>query len=205
MIRVPQAALDWFDLPRSIACIVIIGGGYGIVVWRTVHLGGSPVGVLFAAPFVAFALAPALLALLPRYADWVAERVWTPWQGIYRAFDDHQIRVVEARDTLWFSSDDVHAALSMKRREAVLRAMSTTERRVDPDAGEMLSSDGLMRLLRSSTDRTALRLLTWANNDVRRVWQKKRDMQGIGDPSPSPSPNPPPSASASSAPPRTTE
>ncbi len=174
MIRVPIAWLDWFDLRRSIAWIAVIGGGYAFAVWRTYEHGGSPFGVLCAAPLVAFALAPAIVALLPGYVRWVDERVWTPWQGIYHAFDDHQIRVVEARGALWFASDDVHAALRLKRRDGVLRALRTAERRDDPDVGEVLSNNGLVKLLGRSTDRDTLRFLAWADG-VRRVWQKRRD------------------------------
>ena len=177
MIRVPVAWLDWFTLRRALVWIAVFGGGYAFVVWRAYTHGGSPSGLLAWAPIVGFVLAPALLALVPGFDAWVRERVWTPWQGIYYAFDDHQVRVVEARDRLWFASADVHAALSMKRRDGVLRSMTAAERRIDPDAGEMLSNAGLVRLLGASTERRALRLLTWADHDVRRVWQKKRDMQ----------------------------
>ena len=177
MIRVPLAWLDWFTLRRALVWIVVIGGSYAFVVRRAYLHGGSPFGLLACAPIVGVLLAPALIALVPGVDAWVRERVWTPWQGIYHAFDDHQIRVVEARGLLWFASDDVHAALSMKRRDAVMRPMTSTERRLDPDTGEMLSNAGLARLLGASTERRAFRLLTWADHDVRRVWQKKRDMQ----------------------------
>ncbi len=175
MIRVPLALLDWFDLPRSLATIGVVGGGYALLVWRVDERGGSPLGLLAAAPVVAFVLAPALLALFPEYVRWIHERTWAPWHGTYHAFDDHQIRVVEARGCLWFSSIDVHAALRLQRRAGVLRVMRATERRDDPALGEVLSNAGLVRLLGNSTDRTTLRLLAWADRDVRGLWQKKRD------------------------------
>ena len=179
MIRVPIAWLEWFDLRRSLVWIVLLGGGYGFFVWRAYHAGSSPFGLLAWAPVVGVLLAPAITALVPGVDEWIRERTWKPWQGIYYAFDDHQIRVVEARGVLWFSSEDVHAALTMKRRDAVIGPMNASERRIDPEAGEMLSNAGLARLLGVSTERRTLRLLTWADQ-VRRVWQKKRDMQGNG-------------------------
>lgn len=176
MIRIPVAWLDWFDLRRALIWIALLGGGYAFFVWRAFHFGGSPYKLLAWAPIIGVLLAPALIALVPGFDGWVRERVWKRWQGIYYAFDDHQIRVVEARGVLWFASEDVHAALSMKRRDAVIGPMNIAERRIDPDAGELLSNAGLARLLGASTERRSLRLLTWADQ-VRRVWQKKRDMQ----------------------------
>ena len=198
MIRIPVAWLDWFDLRRALIWIAVFGGGYAFFVWRAYHVGGSPFKLLAMAPVVGMLLAPAIIALVPGFDLWVRERVWKPWQGIYHAFDDHQIRVVEARGVLWFASEDVHAALSMKRRDAVLGPMTIAERRIDPEAGEMLSNAGLARLLGASTERRSLRLLTWADQ-VRRVWQKKRDMQA-GDFAPAtveaPTAKPPPTPPA---------
>ena len=175
MIRPPRALLDWFDVPRSLAVIAIVGGGYALLVWRVDERGDSPFGLLAAAPVVACVLAPALLALFPAYLRWIHERTWKRWQGAYHAFDDHQIRVVESRGGLWFSSIDVHAALRLDRRVGVLRVMRAAERRDDGDLGEVLSNAGLVRLLGRSTDRTTLRFLAWADRDVRGLWQKKRD------------------------------
>ena len=187
MMRVPAAFLEWLSFRRSVVLAVVVLGGYVAFVMRLRHLYGAsdPERVVSLAvtmaPIAGLLLAPALIGIVFGYAGWVHERVWTPWQGTYHAFDDHQIRVVEARDRLWFSSKDVHAALAMPRREAVMRAMKTAERRDDPDAGELLSNDGLRHLLGRSTDRSALRLLAWADRDVRRIWQKKRDMQSLDD------------------------
>ena len=180
MMRIPRAWSDWFDLPRALVWIAVIGGGHAFFVWTTWTRGGSPLRAMWLAPFVGLALAPALVALVSGYVGWALERAWASWQGVYHAFDDHQIRVVEARGALWFASDDVHAALSMRPRAAVLKAMSTAECRDDPDAGTMLSNAGLARLFGRSTERRALRLVAWADGDVRRVWQKKRDLQAAG-------------------------
>ena len=176
MMRVPRALFDWLTLPRSVAVIAIVGCGYPLLVWRASLHGDVALAMAFGlAPIAAFAIAPALIALFPGYIGWVDERTWGPWQGRYYAFDDHQIRIVEARDRLWFSSKDVHAALAMPRRDAVLKAMGVTEIRRDDALGEVLSNAGLVRLLGRSTDRRALRLVAWAEGDIRRPWQKKRD------------------------------
>jgi hypothetical protein len=182
-IRVPVALIEWFDLRRSVTVIVVVLGGYTAYLYRLHRLVGADhpdvvvSAAVTAAPLVALVLAPALIGLAFGYVRWVRERVWTPWQGIYHAFDDHQIRVVEARDRLWFSSDDVHAALGAKPRPAVLRALTTSRYRRDDGLGDVLSNDGLAALFGRSTDRLALRLIRWADGDVRRPWQKRRDAE----------------------------
>jgi hypothetical protein len=179
MIRVPLAWLNWFTLRRSIAWIAIIGGGYALMVWRAYSRGGDPTGSVtmlsLFAPVVAFVLAPAIIGLFVGYVGWTRERTWEPWQGRYYAFDDHQIRIVEARGGLWFSSRDVHAALRLKARPGALRSLRGTERLCDDALGDTLSSEGLKALFGRSTDRRILRLLWWAEHDVRRPWQNRRD------------------------------
>ncbi len=179
MMRVPRALADWFDFRRSVTIIVVVLGGYVAWLYRVTHApdvdrtqafgaalgGGVVVGVVLALP---------LIGLVFGFVDFVDERVWTPWQGIYHAFDDHQIRVVEARGVLWFCSADVHAALGMRRRAGVTRSLRALERHEDPEAGEMLSNAGLVRLLGKSTDRSTLRFLAWADRDVHRQWQRRR-------------------------------
>lgn len=186
MMRIPIAWLDWLDFRRSIALIAIVLGGD--VAWllhlaRVLGAGHADALVTAAvttAPLVGLLLAPALIGLFFGAGDWVAERVWTPWQGIYRAFDDHQIRVVEARGVLWFSSVDVRAALGLPRRPGPIRALRALERHEDPEAGEMLSNAGLARLFGRSTDRSTLRLLAWAERDVHRPWQRAREATTTG-------------------------
>ena len=179
MMRVPRALFDWLDFRRSLAIIVVVLGGYVAWLYRLSHLlgpGHDDVMVsaaVAAAPLVGFLLAPALIGLVFGMSDFVDERVWTPWQGIHHAFDDHPIRVVEARGILWFCSADVHAALGRKHRAGVLRALRVLERHDDPEAGEMLSNAGLVRLLGKSTDRSTLRFLAWAERDVQRPWAKQ--------------------------------
>jgi hypothetical protein len=167
--RVPAAFYDWLTVPRSLALVAIAVGAMVLAVTR----GGAYVA-LQVAPLSAMLVAAPVIALAGHYFGWVEERVWAPWQGIYHAFDDHQIRVVEMRDRLWFSSDDVHAALAMPKRTAVLHAMRSVECRRDETIGPVLSTDGLANLLGRSTDRRALRLLNWARHDVERPWTKKR-------------------------------
>ena len=177
--RVSRALFDWLTLERSIAIIVIVGGGYAWLAYRAIWHGGSVGVALGLAPFAMLLIAPAVIALFPGFIGWIDERTWEPWQGIYHAFDDHQIRVIEARDRLWFSSEDVHAMLGLPRRDAVLKAMTTTEVRADDALGETLSNAGLVRLLGRSTDRRTLKFLAWAEGDVRRPWQKKRDARDM--------------------------
>ena len=186
-MRPPQALLDWFDFRRSIVYLVVVLGGYAAYVYR-VHRGiGADradlvvAAAVNAAPVVAILLAPALIGLVSGYVGWVHERTWAPWHGRYHAFDDHQIRVVEARDRLWFSSVDVHAALGVRPRPAVLRALRTDQYRRDDALGDALSNDGLVAVFGRSTDRTALRLIRWADGDVRRPWQKGRDARGTSE------------------------
>lgn len=188
MIRVPAALLDWLDVRRSVAIVVVVLGGYAAYVWRLDRLAGADhrevvvAAALDAAPIVGFLLAPALIGVVFGCVGWIDERVWTPWQGIYHAFDDHPVRVVEARDALWFASDDVHAALAIRRRDGVLRSLRTVERRVDADGVELLSNAGLVRLLGKSTDRSALRFLSWADG-LRRVRDKRLALAtGADDP-----------------------
>jgi len=176
-VRVPRVLFDWFTLRRALAVIGIVGAGYAWLVWSAVHRGDETLIVMAvgAAPIAAFLMAPALVALFPEYLGWVDERTWEPWQGRYYAFDDHQIRVVEARGCLWFSSRDVHAALRLKARPGTLRTLRAAERLRDDALGDILSSEGLTALFGRSTDRRTLRLLWWAENDVRRPWQNRRD------------------------------
>lgn len=174
MIRIPGAWLDFFTLRRSIAWLAIIGGGYAWLLYRAAR-NDQPGRVLTLVPLVAFLLAPAVIGLFAGYVRWVDERTWAPWQGDYHAFDDHRIRVVEARDRPWFSSADVHAALGLACRPAALRALRVSECRRDAALGEVLSNEGLVALFGRSTDRQALRLVRWADGDVRRPWQKRRD------------------------------
>ena len=180
-MRLPVAVLDWFTLRRSIAIVAVVAGGLAWAVHRAMHGHGNASSVLFLAPFAALIVAPAIIGLFAGYVRWVDERTWLPVHGTYHAFDDHRIRVVEVRDRLWFSSADVHAALGIARREAVMRSLSSTERRQDEQVGEMLSNDGLVAVLGRSTDRSALRLIRWADGDVRRPWQKRRDGEGPAD------------------------
>ena len=183
MMRVPRVLFDWLDFRRSLAIIVVVLGGYVAWLYRLSRMlgpGHDDVMVsaaVTAAPLVGILLAPAVIGLVFGMSDFVDERVWTPWQGIYHAFDDHQIRVVEARGVLWFCSADVHAALGMRPRPGVTRSMRSLERHEDPEAGEMLSNAGLVRLLGKSTDRSTLRLLAWAERDVHRQWLRKRNGQ----------------------------
>jgi hypothetical protein len=202
--RVPAAFFEWLTFSRSLTIIAVAVGLEMALAIR------SPSTAAQVAPLIAFVVAAPLIALAGHYFGWIAERVWEPWQGIYHAFDDHQIRVVEARDRLWFASDDVHAVLRLPRREAVLHAMRTTECRRDEELGMVLSTGGLARLLGRSTDRQALRLLTWARHDVERPWARKRTLAGLSVPAaladeaspqaPARSPpSPPPAPTASSA------
>ena len=69
MIRVPVAWIEWFDLRRSLATIAFVGGGYGFLLWRTAAHGGSPFGLLAAAPVVAAVLALPAIGLLYGYSD----------------------------------------------------------------------------------------------------------------------------------------
>lgn len=176
-IRVPRVLFDWFTLPRALAVIAIVGVGYAWLVWSAFRRGDETLIVMAvgSAPIAAFLMAPALVALFPAYLGWVDARTWEPWQGRYYAFDDHQIRVVEARDRLWFCSRDVHAALRLKVRPGALRSLRSAERMRDDALGDILSSDGLTALFGRSTDRRVLRLLWWAERDVRRPWQNRRD------------------------------
>jgi hypothetical protein len=201
MMRVPRVLFDWLDFRRSLAIIVVVLGGYVAYVYRLSRtLADHPElvvsGAVTVAPIAGFLIAPALIGLVFGMVDFVDERVWTPWQGIYHAFDDHQIRVVEARGILWFCSDDVHAALGMKRRAGVMRTLRALERHHDPEAGEMLSNAGLIRVLGKSTDRSTLRFLAWAERDVQRQWQRQRAGASIvgelANPTVASAPTPPP-------------
>jgi len=184
--RVPRALFEWLTLWRSIAVIGVVGGGYAWLVVRASRHGEVALSVATGlAPIVAFLVAPAIIGLLSGYFGWVRERTWEPWHGRYYAFDDHQIRIVEARGRLWFSSKDVHDALGMPRRDAVLKSMSVSQIRDDDEVGEMVSNEGLVRLLGRSTERRALRLLNWADGEIRRPWQKQRDrLDRVFDPEP---------------------
>ena len=182
MMRIPPAWLEWFDLQRAIVWLLVIGGGYGWWVHRALASGRSPTGVLALAPIVAFLLAPALIQFVFLGLRWMADRSWGTWHGRYHAFDDRQVRIVESHGRLWFSTVDVHAALDLRLRAGVLAAFDTTERSDDAEIGDALSNDGLTRLLAGSTDRRVLRFLRWAEHDVRRPWQKKRDGVVVADP-----------------------
>lgn len=175
MMRIPSAWLDWFDLRRAMVWLLVIGGAYAWLVHRVLTSGRSPMGVLALAPVVAFLLAPAFIQALVLGLRWMAERPRAPWQGRYYAFDDRQIRIVESSGRLWFSTADVHAALDLSLRAGVLAAFATSQRREVHEIGDALSNEGLERLLAGSTDRHVLRFLRWAEHDVRRPWQKKRD------------------------------
>jgi hypothetical protein len=167
--RVPAAFFDWLTVRR---CVWIMAIAIGVVIAAGTH---GPGALAQAATIAGFIAAAPIIALVGHYFGWVDERVWAPWQGIYHAFDDHQIRVVEARGRLWYASDDVHEVLGMSKRDAALRAMGATECRRDAKLGVVLSSDGIARLIGPSTDRRALRLLNWARHEVERPWAKKRE------------------------------
>lgn len=168
----------------SISIIVVVLVVYALVVVYGFRQGGKGglIAALFASPFAGVAITPALLAFVLGYLAWVHERVWKPWQGRYYAFDDHQIRVVEARGRLWFASKDVHAVLGMQPRAALLAQFVASERRRDDAIGDALSNAGLVRLLGRSTDAQVLRFLSWAERDVRGPWQKKRDREMVQNP-----------------------
>jgi hypothetical protein len=179
MIRVPLAWLNWFTLRRSIAWIAIIGGGYALMVWRAYSRGDDPSGSVtvlsLLAPAVAFVLAPAIVGLFVGYVGWTRERTWEPWQGRYYAFDDHQVRVTEKREQLWFASADVHDALGVKRRDGTMQLLSVSQCVRDEELGELLSNEGLVALFGTRTERNVLRFIAWAERDVRRPWQNQRD------------------------------
>ncbi len=165
------------SLGTSVAIVAGVLACYAVVVVFAFRRGGSHglIYALFAAPVAGVLIAPAVMALLPAYLHWVRERIWHRWQGRYYAFDDRQIRVVEARGQLWFSSADVHAALGIARRPASAAAFLAAERRQDDEIGEALSNAGLARLLARSTDARVQRFLLWAERDVSRPWRNKQD------------------------------
>lgn len=172
------------SLRAAIAWLVVVLAVYALIValgWRHGGKGGL-IAAVCAAPFAGVAITPALMALLPAYIDWVTARIWQRWQGRYYAFDDHQIRIVEARGRLWFASKDVHAALGMQPRAALLAQFVAAERRRDAAIGDALSNAGLVRLLGRSTDARVLRFLSWAERDVLRPWQNKRDREMVQNP-----------------------
>lgn len=171
-------------LGRSLAWVAIVGALYAAVVRFAFCAGGGHglVGSLIGAPVVAVLVTPALLALFPAYLDWARGRIWRKWQGRYYAFDDRQIRIVGAHDALWFLSADVHAVLGMRPRIGVLSAFGSAERRRDTGLDDALSNAGLIRLLARSTDRRVRRFMRWAEHDVRRPWQKKRELEAPAGP-----------------------
>lgn len=175
MMRIPSAWLEWFDLGRAAVWLLVFGGGYAWLVHRALVSGRSPMETLALAPVVAVLLTPALIQFVVLGLRWMRDRPWAPWQGRYYAFDDRQVRIVESRGRLWFSTVDVHAALDLRLRPGTLAAFGTTERTEDGEIGDALSNEGLRRLLAGSTERRMLRFLRWAEHDVRRPWQKKRD------------------------------
>jgi hypothetical protein len=174
--RVPSAWFDWLTLRRSITIIALVVGVYAWYAWTTYRHGGKDAmtGVVTLAPLVALVIAAPLIAFVFEYAGWVEERAWAPWQGIYHAFDDHQIRVTEARDLLWFSSADVHAVLGLAPRPGRLKTLRVSECRIDDDLGVVLSNAGLVALFGRSTDRKTIRLIAWAERDVARPWRNRR-------------------------------
>ena len=180
-MRLPRAFIDGLDFRRSLAIIVVVLGGFAACLMHVRHAAGAghddavAQAALRLAPLVAFLLSPALIGLCFGFVAWVDERTWTPWQGRYHAFDDHQVRLVETRGDLWFCSADVHAALALRRRPAVMADLRPSECGNDPRLGEILSLAGLVRLLGRSTDRTRLRFLRWAERDVRKPWCHRRD------------------------------
>ncbi len=168
---------DAMGLGPSLAIIATLAGGYAVLV-AVLYARGGMDALIFAvllAPLFAMLAAQALVAFFPAYFGWVKERTWTPWQGRYYVFDQHQIRIAEADGLLWFSSADVHAVLAMPRRAGVLERFELGERRSHDEFGETLSHAGLVRLLARRTDAKALHLLRWAYNDVLRPWEKKRE------------------------------
>jgi len=175
--RVPRAWFDSLTLGRSIAIIAVVGGGYAWYAWSSYRHHGldAMTGVVALAPLVAIVIAAPSIAFVFEYVGWVEERTWAPWQGIYHAFDDHQIRVIEARDCLWFSSADVHAALGLSPRVGPLKALRVSECRDDDELGSVLSNAGLVALFGRSTDRPVIRLIAWAERDVARPWRHRRN------------------------------
>jgi hypothetical protein len=177
MMRVPAAWFEWFTVPRSLVIIGIVVGGFAVLVWSAFRRGDQVGGTMLVqlAPLVAFVIAMPLIALVCRYFGWIQERTLAPWQGNYYAFDDHQIRVLEARGGLWFPYTDVCAALGLKPKAHLLRSLRAAEHLRDDALGETLSVAGLTALFGRSSDRTTLRFLNWAERDVCRPWRNKRD------------------------------
>jgi hypothetical protein len=177
MMRVPAAWFEWFTVPRSLAVIGITAGGYCVLLLSAFRHGDLVGGTMLAqlAPLVAFVIALPLIALVGRYFGWIQERTLAPWQGNYYAFDDHQIRVLEARGALWFPYADVCGALGLKPKAHLLRSLRAAEHLRDDSLGETLSVAGLTTLFGRSSDRTTLRFLNWAERDVCRPWRNKRD------------------------------
>jgi hypothetical protein len=177
MMRVPAAWFEWFTVRRSLAVIGITVGGYSALLLSAFRHGDLVGGTMLAqlAPLVAFVIAMPLIALVGRYFGWIQERTLAPWQGNYYAFDDHQIRVLEARGGLWFPYADVCAALRLKPKAHLLRSLRAAEHLRDDTLGETLSVAGLTTLFGRSSDRATLRFLGWAERDVCRPWRNKRD------------------------------
>ncbi len=169
------------SLRAAIAWLVVVLAVYALIValgWRHGGKGGL-IAAVCAAPFAGVAITPALMALLPAYIDWVTARIWQRWQGRYYAFDDRQIRIVEARGCLWFSSKDVHAVLGMSERPALLAQFGAAERRRDDEIGDALSHAGLVRLLARRSDARTQRFMLWAERDVCKPWANKRERAAV--------------------------
>lgn len=99
-----------------------------------------------------------------------------PWNGRHYEFEGWRIRVAEGEGRLWMHASDLHAAAGIRHRPEILATYAPWERTIDEELGEALTVEGLRRLVARSSDGRALKLLHWAEREVQRPWQRKREL-----------------------------
>lgn len=166
----------WLLLIRLSICAALSAalGGAGYLVYGR---AGLFLGLLFAAPLFATAMAKPLVEFGAQGWTWLARSAAPDWDGHYYAFNNVQVRVDEEGERLALAGIDACRATEtpltgeMRSRIARLSCGELPGTRV-----HAIPWQSMDLLLRDSPSREAGRFQQWLRREVVAPWHKKRGL-----------------------------
>lgn len=153
--------------------MAILFGYVGFVVALYELRAERPLSIAaFSLPAVAVLVVPTVLDFFAGLIHAYRRLQRSRWNQRFYRFDGRQMRVVEADQTLWFSSADVHLALGLEKQPRLLEHLERGEYARRRMIGYALTVAGIKRLTSDKNDARSRRFRRWAEHGVLASWEK---------------------------------